>query len=51
LNDDVGEGDDEVVVCPAQVLVARPSKDKKVSRMMSGEITLLMSIIDDGATL
>ncbi|KAJ6168595.1 hypothetical protein N7497_001438 [Penicillium chrysogenum] len=34
---DVGEGDDEVVVCPAQVLVARPSKDKKVSRMMSGD--------------
>ncbi|KAJ5178832.1 hypothetical protein N7492_002042 [Penicillium capsulatum] len=34
---DVGEGDDEVVVCPAQVLVARPGKDKKVSRMMSGD--------------
>ncbi|KXG54678.1 uncharacterized protein PGRI_078220 [Penicillium griseofulvum] len=34
---DVGEGDDEVVVCPAQVLIARPSKDKKVSRMMSGD--------------
>lgn len=34
---DVGEGDDEVVVCPAQVLVARPGKDKKVSRMTSGD--------------
>ncbi|KAJ6124786.1 hypothetical protein N7471_012103 [Penicillium samsonianum] len=34
---DVGEGDDEVVVCPAQVLIARPSKDKKVSRMVSGD--------------
>ncbi|CDM26974.1 hypothetical protein CBS147339_3410 [Penicillium roqueforti] len=34
---DVGEGDDEVVVCPAQVLIARPSKDKKVSKMMSGD--------------
>ncbi|KAJ5552749.1 hypothetical protein N7494_002127 [Penicillium frequentans] len=34
---DVGEGDDEVVVCPAQVLIARPGKDKKISRMMSGD--------------
>ncbi|CRL25186.1 Transcription regulator LuxR, C-terminal [Penicillium camemberti] len=34
---DVGEGEDEDVVCPAQVLIARPSKDKKVSRMMSGD--------------
>ncbi|KAJ5605958.1 hypothetical protein N7510_008739 [Penicillium lagena] len=34
---DVGEGDDEVVVCPAQVLVARPGKDKKVVRMLSGD--------------
>ncbi|KAJ5977520.1 hypothetical protein N7501_000862 [Penicillium viridicatum] len=34
---DVGEGEDEEVVCPAQVLIARPSKDKKVSRMMSGD--------------
>ncbi|KAJ5591678.1 uncharacterized protein N7459_002047 [Penicillium hispanicum] len=34
---DLGEGDDEVVVCPAQVLVARPGKEKRVSRMMSGD--------------
>lgn len=34
---DVGEGEDEEVVCPAQVLIARPNKDKKVSRMMSGD--------------
>jgi hypothetical protein len=34
---DVGEGDDEVVVCPAQVLVARPGKDKRVSKMISGD--------------
>lgn len=34
---DVGEGDDEVVVCPAQVLVARPGKDKKVVRTFSGD--------------
>lgn len=26
--DDSGEGDEEIVVCPAQVLVARPGKDK-----------------------
>lgn len=32
---DVGEGDDEVVVCPAQVLVARP--DRKLRRMTSGD--------------
>ena len=33
-NDD-GEGDDEIVVCPAQVLVARP--DTKVKRVLSGD--------------
>ncbi|KAL2414145.1 Leashin [Exophiala dermatitidis] len=27
--DDRGQGDDEIVVCPAQVLVARPDKGKK----------------------
>ncbi|KAB8231727.1 uncharacterized protein BDW43DRAFT_281462 [Aspergillus alliaceus] len=32
---DAGEGEDEVVVCPAQVLVARPHK--KVARMLSGD--------------
>ncbi|KAL4903692.1 hypothetical protein BDW74DRAFT_179684 [Aspergillus multicolor] len=34
---DAGEGDDEVVVCPAQVLVARPGKDKRLHRMTSGD--------------
>jgi len=34
--DDLGEGEDEVVVCPAQVLVAKPSKGKKVVRVISG---------------
>ncbi|GKZ22784.1 hypothetical protein AbraCBS73388_008960 [Aspergillus brasiliensis] len=34
---DRGEGDDEVVVCPAQVLIARPNKDKKVTKMLSGD--------------
>jgi myosin heavy subunit len=34
--DDFGEGEDEVVVCPAQVLVAKPQKGKKVVRVMSG---------------
>lgn len=28
---DTGEGEDEIVVCPAQVLVARPGKDKHLS--------------------
>ena len=35
--DNLGEGDDEVVVCPAQVLVARPGKEKKITRMISGD--------------
>lgn len=38
--DDNGEGEDEIVVCPAQVLVAKPSKGKKVVRVMSGAMDL-----------
>src|SRR5271156_6557316 len=34
---DTGEGDEEIVVCPAQVLVARSGKDKKVVRVLSGD--------------
>lgn len=34
---DLGEGDEEIVVCPAQVLVARPSTEKKVVRVLSGD--------------
>ncbi|KAE8145203.1 hypothetical protein BDV25DRAFT_165188 [Aspergillus avenaceus] len=34
---DMGEGEDEVVVCPAQVLVARPQKDRRMSKMASGD--------------
>ncbi|KAL2872286.1 involucrin repeat protein [Aspergillus lucknowensis] len=34
---DAGEGDDEVVVCPAQVLVARPDKEKRLTKMASGD--------------
>ncbi|KAL4925919.1 involucrin repeat protein [Aspergillus undulatus] len=34
---DAGEGEDEVVVCPAQVLVARPGKDKRLAHMASGD--------------
>jgi hypothetical protein len=37
--DDFGEGEDEIVVCPAQVLVARP-RDKKVVRMLSGAMSI-----------
>ncbi|KAL5392799.1 hypothetical protein DPSP01_000498 [Paraphaeosphaeria sporulosa] len=37
--DDFGEGDDEIVVCPAQVLVARPN-NKKVVRVMSGAMSV-----------
>jgi hypothetical protein len=34
---DSGEGDDEIVVCPAQVLVAKPGKDKEVVGVLSGD--------------
>ncbi|KAJ8109082.1 hypothetical protein OPT61_g7715 [Boeremia exigua] len=37
--DDFGEGEDEIVVCPAQVLIAKPGK-KKVVRVMSGAMSL-----------
>ena len=36
--DDAGVGDEEIVVCPAQVLVAKPSaREKKVVRVLSGD--------------
>ncbi|KAI9800117.1 MAG: hypothetical protein M1833_003444 [Piccolia ochrophora] len=35
--DDSGVGDEEIVVCPAQVLVAKAPKDKKVVRVLSGD--------------
>jgi hypothetical protein len=39
--DDLGEGDDEIVVCPAQVLVAKPSNpNRKVVRVMSGAMDI-----------
>ena len=35
---DAGEGDDEIVVCPAQVLVAKAdNKDKQKGRVVSGD--------------
>ncbi|RHZ67748.1 involucrin repeat protein [Aspergillus thermomutatus] len=34
---DTGEGEDEVVVCPAQVLVARPGKDPRASKIFSSD--------------
>ncbi|KAI9738777.1 MAG: hypothetical protein M1834_008284 [Cirrosporium novae-zelandiae] len=34
---DHGVGEEEVVVCPAQVLVAKPGKEKKVVRVVSGD--------------
>jgi hypothetical protein len=38
--DDNGEGEDEVIVCPAQVLVAKPQKGKKVVRVLSGAMDM-----------
>lgn len=35
--DDAGLGNEEIVVCPAQVLVAKPGKEKKVVRVLSGD--------------
>ena len=35
--DDAGVGNEEIVVCPAQVLVARTGKEKKVVRVLSGD--------------
>ena len=35
--DDTGVGDEEIVVCPAQVLVAQPTNPKKVVRVLSGD--------------
>ena len=38
--DDFGEGDDEIVVCPAQVLIAKPNANKKVVRVISGAMDI-----------
>jgi hypothetical protein len=39
--DELGEGEDEIVVCPAQVLVAKPANpNKKVVRVMSGAMDI-----------
>ena len=35
--DDAGQGTEEIVVCPAQVLVAPSAKDKKTVRVMSAQ--------------
>ncbi|KAH0536322.1 hypothetical protein FGG08_006795 [Glutinoglossum americanum] len=36
--DQTGAGEEEIVVCPAQVLIAKPAKDKQVSRVVSGDM-------------
>lgn len=38
--DDFGEGEDEIVVCPAQVLTAKPARDRKVVRVLSGAMEI-----------
>jgi hypothetical protein len=38
--DDLGEGEDEIVVCPAQVLVAKQNANKKVVRVVSGPMDI-----------
>lgn len=41
--DDSGESNEEVVVCPAQVLVARPGKDRKLVRVISAAMSIDIS--------
>ncbi|KAK7513131.1 uncharacterized protein IWZ02DRAFT_382102 [Phyllosticta citriasiana] len=38
--DDLGDGEDEIVVCPAQVLTAKTSRDRKVVRVLSGAMEI-----------
>ncbi|KAF2147031.1 uncharacterized protein K452DRAFT_217982 [Aplosporella prunicola CBS 121167] len=38
--DDDGEGEDEIVVCPAQVLVAKQAPNRKVVRVLSGPMEI-----------
>ena len=38
--DEFGEGDEEIVVCPAQVLVQNDGKGKKVVRVQSGVLEI-----------
>jgi len=38
--DDFGEGEDEIVICPAQVLVAKPNANRKVVRVISGAMDI-----------
>lgn len=44
--DDNGESDEEVVVCPAQVLVAKASKDRKLVRVVSAAMSIDISTGD-----
>jgi len=44
---DEGDGEEEIVVCPAQVLVARPDKGKRVRSAAGGR----SSRLDDGRSL
>jgi len=54
--DDNGMGEDETVICPAQVIVAKPNDSKKVVRISSGAMdidtrqSLTSSLPRDGAT-
>lgn len=41
--DDRGDSEEEVVVCPAQVLVAKPGKDKKLVRVISAAMSIDIS--------
>jgi len=38
--DDFGDGEDETIICPAQVIAAKPNDSKKVVRVMSGAMDI-----------
>lgn len=46
--DEAGDGDEQIVVCPAQVLTAPGAKDKKTVRVMSAEPTASYAGSDAG---
>jgi len=38
--DDFGDGEEETIICPAQVIAAKPNDSKKVVRVMSGAMDI-----------
>lgn len=54
--DDFGEGEEETIICPAQVIVVKPNDSKKVVRVMSGAMDIdtrqsLTSVMPSGSAM